>query len=265
MARLSRGNGISATLPCFIVGETSNSWSRGVIATEPRPVELRELRRQRRHGVDEPYFLDDRARQVFVAGKMPQFVLWIEQRQRDEVECVGIPQAGDDPVEELAQRMRSQQFDLAGLRLAQQQLVARHFFRERPQALAQFFFRGRVGIARAHIHARRSATDRRSSRYSRPRRMSVGERIEILGDDRGPQPLDRLRQRLERLRSVVVEALDLEVQLRAFLRHERRDVELRIERGGRQLREARRGFTAVGQRREEGDIQRVRQARARRR
>ena len=76
---------------------------------------------------------------------------------------------------------------------------------------------------------------------------------------------DRLRQRLERLRSVVVEALDFEVQLRAFLRHERRHVELRIERGRRQFREARRGLAAFRQRREEGDVQRVRQARARRR
>ena len=55
---------------------------------------------------------------------MPQLVLGIEQRQRDEVERVGVTQAGDDAVEELAERMRAQQLDFAGLGLAQQQFVA---------------------------------------------------------------------------------------------------------------------------------------------
>src|SRR5688572_32777356 len=87
-----------------------------------------------------------------------------------------------------------------------------------------------------------------------------GERVEILGNHRGPQLLDRLRKRLERLRTVVVEALDLEIQLRTFLRDERSHVELRIEGGRRQLRQARRSFAAFRQRSEERDIQGVRQA-----
>jgi len=106
---------------------------------------------------------------------MAKLVLRIEQRQRHEVERVSIAQSRDDAIEQLAERMCAQQFDLTGLGLAQQQLVARHFLGQRAQPLPQFRFRAGVRIARTAFHARRSATDRRSSRYSRPRRMSVAK------------------------------------------------------------------------------------------
>ena len=99
-------------------------------------------------------------------------MLRIEQRQRHHVETVGVAQPGDDAIEQFAERMRAQQLDFARLGLAQQQLVALHLVGQRAQPLAQFLGRPAVRIARRAVHARRSVTERRSSRYSRPRRMS---------------------------------------------------------------------------------------------
>ena len=150
---------------------------------------------------------------------MAQFVLRIEQRQRHEVERVGVTQAGDDAIEQFAQRVRAQQLDFARLGLAQQQLVARDFFGERPQALAQFFFRARV-TDRASARSRTPLGDCPPVfEIFAPAPHERCERLEILGDHRGAQPLHGLRQRLERLGAVIVEALDFEIQLRALLRH----------------------------------------------
>ena len=112
---------------------------------------------------------------VSIARQVAQLVLRIEQRQRHEIEAVGVAQPGDDAIEQFAQRMRAQQLDLARLGLAQQQLVALDLVGERAQPVAQFFRGTRVGIARGAVHARRSVTERRSSRYSRPRRMSAAK------------------------------------------------------------------------------------------
>src|SRR5689334_17782200 len=71
--------------------------------------------------------------------------------------------------------MRAQQLDFALLRLAQQQLVALDLFGQRAQALPQLLRCTGVRIARGGVHARRSVTERRSSRYSRPRRMSASK------------------------------------------------------------------------------------------
>src|SRR5688572_760998 len=71
--------------------------------------------------------------------------------------------------------MRPQQLQLARLRLAQQQLVARHFLGEGRESRAQLLLGTRAGIARIRAHARFSVTERRSSRYSRPRRISAAK------------------------------------------------------------------------------------------
>src|SRR5687767_517996 len=71
--------------------------------------------------------------------------------------------------------MRAQQLDFARLGLAQQHFVARDLLGECAEPLAQLFDGTGVGIARAGVHARRSVTERRSSRYSRPRRMSASK------------------------------------------------------------------------------------------
>src|SRR6185437_1703397 len=75
---------------------------------------------------------------------------------------------------------------------------------------------------------------------------------------RRAQALDCLGQGLERFRAVVVEALDLEVELRTLLRHAARDVELRVESGAREPRQTRRSLAAFRERSEECDVESVR-------
>ena len=72
--------------------------------------------------------------------------------------------------------------------------------------------------------------------------------------------LDRLLKRQQRLPTVLVEALNLEVQLRALRRDAARDLHLRIEGGARQARQPRRGLAAFRERGEECDVERMRQA-----
>ena len=77
---------------------------------------------------------------------------------------------------------------------------------------------------------------------------------------RGDQALHRQLQGEQRLAAVLVQALNLEVQVGAFGRDTARDLELRIECGARQLRQARRRLAAVGERGEKCDVEGVRQS-----
>jgi dihydroflavonol-4-reductase len=72
--------------------------------------------------------------------------------------------------------------------------------------------------------------------------------------------LDRVQQGGQRLGAVVVERLDLEVKVRVLLGHAGGDAQLGVERGRRQLGQRRRRLAALGERGEEGDVERVREA-----
>ena len=85
------------------------------------------------------------------------------------------------------------------------------------------------------------------------------ESLRILRQHRTTNRLDRFGERLERLGAVIIESLDFVIELRALLRHPRGDIELRVERRARELREARRRFPAIGKSREERDVERMRQ------
>src|SRR5581483_2780446 len=84
------------------------------------------------------------------------------------------------------------------------------------------------------------------------------ESIVILRHDDCTDAFDRLRERLERFCPVIVEALDLVIQLRTFLRHAACDIELCVERRTRHARKLRRGLATPGQRREECNVECVR-------
>ena len=81
----------------------------------------------------------------------------------------------------------------------------------------------------------------------------------ILRQHGGAQPLDRLGERLQGLRTVVVQALYFIIQIRALLGDAAGDIQLRIEGGAGQARQFRRGLAALGERGEEGDVERVRE------
>ena len=79
----------------------------------------------------------------------------------------------------------------------------------------------------------------------------------VAGDDRVPELLDRIAQRLQRLASVLVQALDLEIQIGILRSHACGHVDLRVVCRAGELRETRSRLTAAGQRGEECDVERV--------
>ena len=87
----------------------------------------------------------------------------------------------------------------------------------------------------------------------------VDEGIRIVVVHRAVQAFHGRAQRAQRLLAIGVQALDLVVKVRVLGRHPGRDVELRIESRARHARKARRVLAALGERREERDIERVRQ------
>ncbi len=117
-------------------------------------------------------------------------------------------------------------------------------------------------MARSLI-AQRLASSRaacRTRRYSLPSLHHGDEGCRVTLVDRAAQAIDRSLQGVQRFHAVVVQALDLEIQVGVLGRDASRDVELRVERRARHAREPWRGFTALGERREERDVERMREA-----
>jgi hypothetical protein len=83
-------------------------------------------------------------------------VLGVIQNQRHAVELIGGAQSDDEPLEQLGEGVRAQQFQLTVLRLAQQRLVAAHLLGEGSQARLEHAVLGLecVGVAGRITHRR---------------------------------------------------------------------------------------------------------------
>ena len=139
-------------------------------------------------------------------------------------------------------------------------------------AVAQQFVRpaqdGLVQIVAAHRISALPPCSRaawRTCRYSWPRRIIATKSAGCASCTQCQSFSTATRSATQRFLAVIVEALDFVVQVWIFRGDACGDVELRIERRARHACQARRRFTAFGQRRKEGDVQRMRKARARRR